>query len=182
MAPRAPHPPAVAHVPTRSTLGTLLDHPTSLAAAGQMTPGVQTGMPPETFTGVQPLQARHCATRCDVEETSAICACATPDLVHAVDADTPRRRRSTAIRPTVRRTSCQQCRAIHNFHRFIHSPSAAETPIEPPNLWAYWKLLCITLRGYRSRSTGRWTPSEIGCHAKFRTHFQMAGAPCRPFG
>ena len=29
-------------------------------------------------------------------------------------------------------TQCQQCRAIHNFHRFIHSPSAAATLFEPP--------------------------------------------------
>jgi hypothetical protein len=64
VAPRAPHAPAVAHVPPRSALGTHLNHGTSLAIAGQMTPVVpssvitgrpapaQANMPPDTFTGV----------------------------------------------------------------------------------------------------------------------------------
>jgi hypothetical protein len=71
------------------------------------------------------------------------------DLVHGVHADTVWRRRSTAEPPKSTQTHCQQFRAIHNFHRFIHSPSAAETRLEPPNLWACWELLWITLRGCR---------------------------------
>jgi hypothetical protein len=41
----------------------------------------------------------------------------------------------------------QQFRAIHNFHRFIHRPSTGETPFEPPDLWACWELLWITVGG-----------------------------------
>jgi hypothetical protein len=44
---------------------------------------------------------------------------------------------------------CQQFLTIHNFHKFIHSPSTGETPFEPPNLWACWELLWITFRGQR---------------------------------
>jgi hypothetical protein len=40
---------------------------------------------------------------------------------------------------------CQQFRPIHNFHRFIHSPSTAGTPFEPVNLCTCWELVWITL-------------------------------------
>jgi hypothetical protein len=51
----------------------------------------------------------------------------------------------------------QQFLTIHNFHKFIHRASTAETSLEPPSLWACWELLWITLRWYRppiNRSKG----------------------------
>jgi hypothetical protein len=67
-------------------------------------------------------------------------------LVHARHADTACRQ---AMLVMCAHTLYQQFRAIHTFHRFIHSPPSAETPFEPVNLWARWKLLWITLGRHR---------------------------------
>src|SRR5690349_14068799 len=68
------------------------------------------------------------------------------DLIHAANADTAPRQRSTAEALTGMSIRCQQFLTIHNFHKFIHRPSTGQTPFEPPNLWACWELLWITLR------------------------------------
>jgi hypothetical protein len=88
-----------------------------------------------------------------------------------------------AICPRCVPAQCQQCRTIHNFHSFIHSPSSAETPFEPVNLWACWKFLWITWRPCRptiNRPTARrakWVAT-----LSFRLYTLAVRGPCRPFG
>ena len=124
------------------------DHPTSLAAASQARPVAPSSMnpicPDRTVLAARP--------RIGWSGGPSI-----PDAMPASDACAPRcgsRPLSKTGSPPgafgseledARARSVSNVRAIHNFHRFIHSPSSATTPFEPPNLWGCWALLWITL-------------------------------------